>query len=365
MNKISGALSVMATAIIALAGNTAIWRVRGEAIVACPCRVPCPCRSNARPSTDHCENLSYVRIVDGSYGATKLNGVEYVWAADECTGAHPVKPTTLYLGATVSAEQTRAIEKIMSGGQCRLNVASGMRARHVALRAAAGRGVYTVTSPRLLRLVVDVRPGPIAMEPLPALDSWGNTVSYVRNLADWVDDPAAKLKWDYSGRQANYRTFEMASSFVDSGLMLAMYRDDTGRFNETHRSLIRDLHLEVPLSASEFKAMLGQVSATGVVAASERNEAAGAVGGLVFGLDGHPRSGVRVQCKPRGGEPSVIAVTNAAGRYFLARVAPGMSEVCASSWDGTVAARSCLALDVQAGKIAEQDHRLTAQQNGK
>src|ERR1700681_43416 len=79
-------------------GQTIVpWEVRGEAVVTCPCKVPCPCRSNALPTQRHCENLSYVRVVEGNYGSTKLDGLEYLWAADECQpGPHSRRPTNLY-----------------------------------------------------------------------------------------------------------------------------------------------------------------------------------------------------------------------------------------------------------------------------
>src|SRR5437870_5450724 len=78
-------------------GSGAVWEARGEAIVTCPCSVPCPCRSNGPPSQPHCENLSYVRFVEGKYRNTSLAGLEYVWAANECTGLETAAgPTHLY-----------------------------------------------------------------------------------------------------------------------------------------------------------------------------------------------------------------------------------------------------------------------------
>jgi hypothetical protein len=345
-----------------LSGQQAVqWLVRGEAVVTCPCKVPCPCRSNAPPSQPHCENLSYVRIVEGNYGTTKLDGLEYVWAADECTGTrHPRKPTTLYFPRAATAKQISAVENVMTGEQCAHAPKSEMRSKRVDLSAGAAGPLYSVRAASLLRIDVDIAPGPVPMEPLPALDSWSNTVTYARNITARIDDPQAGLKWDYSGLQANYRTFEMSSTLIEKGLMLAIYRDDSGRFNEMQRGLIRELHLEVPLNRDEFQAMLAQVRASAkAVPDVVGKDLSGAVAGTVYGTDGKPRSGARIGiAEPSAAAP--IAVSNAEGRYFISRVSPGAYQMCALRWDGQTAEKSCAPVSVKAGFVLRQDLKLGA-----
>ena len=357
---------IMVSTAIALFASTSSpaqvpkWRVRGEALVTCPCKVPCPCRSNAAPSQSHCENLSYVRITQGEYGKTKLDGVEYVWAADECTGRqHPRKPTNFYFAPKTANTQIQAVEHIMSGNHCARTDSADMRSKRVPLSAGASGGIYSVEVPKVLRMDVDLAPGSVPMEPLPALDNWSNAVTYARNITARIDDPQGKLKWDYSGLQANYRSFEIASEFVEKGLLLAMFRDDSGRFNEMHRSLIRELHLEVPLNSTEFQQMLAQVRLPArPVPEQIMNEASGSIAGTVLGPDERSRSGVRIRCKSTENVPVPAVVTNPAGNYFIARVPVGKFELCASSWDGTVAAQSCVPIEVKAEKVLRQDMKL-------
>ena len=329
-------------------------------MVTCPCKVPCPCRSNAPPSQPRCENLSYVRVVEGNYGSLKLDGVEYVWAADECTGArHPRKPTTLYFPPAVAQRQITAVENIMTG-DCSRTGSSEMKARRAEVTAGATGSVYSVRAP-VLRIEVDLAPGPLAMEPLPALDSWSNTVTYARNLTARIDDPQAGLKWDYSGLQANYRTFEMTSELLEKGLMLATFRDDTGRFNEMHRQLIRELHLEVPLTRDDFQNMLAQVRGPAKpISAATAQDASGAVGGTVYGTNGQPRSGARIRMTANAPVVVPVAVTNAIGGYFVSRVQPGKYRVCASSWDGQQAQEGCAPVSVKAGFVLRQDLKMSA-----
>lgn len=338
------------------------WLVRGEAVVTCPCKVPCPCRSNAPPSQPHCENLSYVRIVEGNYGATRLDGLEYVWAADECSGRRqPHKPTNLYFPRAATSAQIAAVEGIMTGESCSPSANSEMRWKRTDLSAGAAGSVYSVRAPSVLRMDVDLAPGPITMEPLPALDSWSNTVTYARNITAQIDDPQAGLKWDYSGLQANYRTFEMTSGLLEKGLMLAMFRDDTGRFNEMQRGLIRELHLEVPLTREEFQNMLAQVRGPAKpVPDSAGRDASGAVGGTVYGTNGQPRSGARIRMTATPPLSVPVAVSNADGRYFVSRVPPGAYRLCASAWDGQTAQRSCAPVSVKAGFALRQDLQMGA-----
>src|SRR5260370_16843747 len=146
------------------------WSVRGEAIVTCPCRVPCPCRSNAPPSQPHCENLSYVRVVEGRYGAAKLDGLQYVWAADECAGAKQARrPTMLYFPKNATRTQMDPIEQIMSGEHCAGKTPDDMRVARVDLRAGANGPLYSVRVGNKAQLDVDIMPGQIPREPLPAL----------------------------------------------------------------------------------------------------------------------------------------------------------------------------------------------------
>ncbi len=57
------------------------WHLKGEGIVCCPCAVPCPCRSNARPTHGHCESTGVIRIAEGNYGKVPLDGLIFTVVA--------------------------------------------------------------------------------------------------------------------------------------------------------------------------------------------------------------------------------------------------------------------------------------------
>ena len=337
------------------------WVVRGEAIVTCPCKTPCPCRSNAPPSQPHCENLSYVHVVEGRYRAVKLDGLKYLWAANECTGKnHTLKPTTLYFPLAASRRQIEGVERIMNSGACDGETPAAVKAKRVPLVAGANGSHYFARVPSTIRLDVDLAPGPIPMEPLPALDLWGNTVNYARNITAKIDDADAALQWDFSGLQSNYRTFEARSEFVAQGLLLALFRDDTGRFNEMHRSLIHELHLEIPLGREDFQNMLAQARAPAQNAHERMNEDLhGAIGGQVLDAEGKPRSGARIHLRPDRSGFEQVTITNPLGRYFFSHVPVGTYQLCASTWDGSTASKGCELGGVAAGQVLSRDLHLT------
>lgn len=57
------------------------WRITGEEVATCNCAWGCPCQFNALPTQGRCEALVGVRIGEGRYGHTKLDGLVFaaVW----------------------------------------------------------------------------------------------------------------------------------------------------------------------------------------------------------------------------------------------------------------------------------------------
>lgn len=60
--------------------TTTAWRMVGEETATCNCAWGCPCQFNALPTHGRCEALVAVRIREGHYGATKLDGLTFVTA---------------------------------------------------------------------------------------------------------------------------------------------------------------------------------------------------------------------------------------------------------------------------------------------
>jgi hypothetical protein len=55
--------------------------------------------------------------------------------------------------------------------------------------------------------------------------------------------PDRSLRWDYSGRQANYRIIDVDARDYREGRMLSQFRDGAGFFNKKQLELIKSLKL--------------------------------------------------------------------------------------------------------------------------
>lgn len=53
------------------------WRIVGEEVATCNCAWGCPCQFNALPTHGRCEAVTAIRIREGHYGKTKLDGLTF------------------------------------------------------------------------------------------------------------------------------------------------------------------------------------------------------------------------------------------------------------------------------------------------
>ncbi len=92
-----------------------VWKIIGEELVTCNCAWGCRCQFNALPTKGHCEAVTTARIVEGHYGATKLDGLAIAgvwwWPAAIHQGNGIVRPI---VDERASAEQRAALLNIMS-----------------------------------------------------------------------------------------------------------------------------------------------------------------------------------------------------------------------------------------------------------
>ena len=92
------------------------WRLEGEWLKNCTCAFGCPCDFNARPTNGECKGLLGMRITNGHFGNTRLDGlsffvvVHFPGPLHEGNGqAQPI------IDERASSEQREALFNIMSG----------------------------------------------------------------------------------------------------------------------------------------------------------------------------------------------------------------------------------------------------------
>ena len=96
--------------------TTASWRIVGDEIATCNCAWGCPCQFNALPTHGRCEAVVAVRIREGHYGSTRLDGVTYASAFWWPGAVHEGNGIArLAIDERATPEQREAILKITSG----------------------------------------------------------------------------------------------------------------------------------------------------------------------------------------------------------------------------------------------------------
>ena len=223
------------------------WHLKGEGIVCCPCRAPCPCRSNDKPSYGHCEATLYLRVRQGHYGPVNLNNMSLVNTSGDCAMSYE-HLAVFYFDRTTSREQQEAFLKLVASF-FPAQSAEFPNVRSVDIKVEVTDGhLYDISIPGVLKMIVD-RNWSRSEPPIPmlaAIDYFSNSLQYAQNLRYVMHDVGASLDFDYSRRQANYRDVDLDVQQYRSRRMLIQFQDGTGWFNEDQMRLIREFGLTVP-----------------------------------------------------------------------------------------------------------------------
>jgi len=221
---------------------SAHWHMKGEGMVCCPCNTPCPCRSNAPPTHGHCESTGGFHIVKGNYGDIPLDGMTFVVVS--ATMDTQGEPAVFYIDSSATTEQVIALEHVFQQFTP-LHQFMSLDTRLVKVTFERSREVFNVEVPGAIQMKIERQLNSNG-EPLlrtAAIDYFSNALEYARNLVYKVTDAQAGLKWDYSGRQANYRTIDLDSRDYRDAAMLIQFADGSGYFTDKQLELIRSLNL--------------------------------------------------------------------------------------------------------------------------
>jgi len=222
---------------------TADWHLKGEGLVCCPCNVPCPCRSNGHPTHRHCENTGVFRIAQGHYGGVPLDG--FTFASVDAAMGEGGLPSALYVNASASDEQLIALERIFqSFDPMRPFLFLDVKRVPLALaRPDANTFEVHVSGMFEIKIRRDLDDTGKPQLETAALDNFSNRIEYARNLLYKVWDAEGALRWDYSGRQANFRTIDLDARDYRERTMLAQFTDGAGFFNAKQLDLIKSQKL--------------------------------------------------------------------------------------------------------------------------
>ncbi len=92
------------------------WRISGEEFAACNCEWGCPCQFNARPSKGHCTGGLWMRISEGFFGETRLDGVVWGFMGQWPGAIHEGNGTlVVFIDERASDPQRKALTEIGYG----------------------------------------------------------------------------------------------------------------------------------------------------------------------------------------------------------------------------------------------------------
>lgn len=223
------------------------WKLKGDGVVCCPCAVPCPCRTNSAPSYGHCEATLYLRIEQGYYGNTNLSGMQVIDTGGMCAINYN-QLSALYFDRLASTAQQSALMKLIASFSPAM-AASFPHVQVVHLDShVTGDHLFKVSIPGILEMIVD-RDWGQASPPMPVVaapDHFSNAIQYAQNIRYRIHDPQAGLDFDYSHRQANYRTVDLTVTQYRSKSMLIQFVNGKGWFTTKQMELIQTQHLTIP-----------------------------------------------------------------------------------------------------------------------
>jgi hypothetical protein len=220
------------------------WHLKGEGLVCCPCKTPCPCRSNGPPSQPHCEATGAYRIERGHYGKVRLDN--FAFATVDANMGTSRAPLTLFVDPRATDEQLIALERIYQAFTPLQPVIFPTIVRlGLSFVTSDNSRTYEVKVPGRLHLRIERQANSqgLPRKQTAGVDAFANILEYSQNLIYKAWDQAGTLEWDFSRRQANFRLIDLDAQDYASGNMLFEFQDGFGFFNEKQMELIKNLRL--------------------------------------------------------------------------------------------------------------------------
>jgi hypothetical protein len=257
MTKISIAVTLgLAMAVLAMTGlseqkpaekTIPDFEVHGISFTECQCTAyACPCRSNGHPTHGSCDGADFAYIKHGHFGNVKMDGFKAVVAGD-VIDVDPGKVSgTIYFDEKDTPEQQEAFKQMIAF----MFAWNPPKIEHVKVvpiefTESADHNVYTLTIPGILeekgvmKRDKDGKP----LHTLPAMDLWGNKITYVDNVVFKYHDKGIG-EWDLSGRQANVKEINTTKAMWEQKKMLVQHGDMSGTWTAEQRKMIEQMGMK-------------------------------------------------------------------------------------------------------------------------
>jgi hypothetical protein len=206
------------------------WRIVGDFIDFCRCRVPCACSWGQPPDEDECDGVLGYRIREGNYGDVKLDGLCLVGIANFKGNIwdEDVRADMGFIVDESADESQREALQTIFGGQAGswpqmfaenvLGQMLGMEFAPIDLQIADDATSWSVQIPGMVSSRAEIVTGPtskpgqhVRVKNIPAAESGPNSGETTYAIASENTAEAFGMKFDWAGRSAKHIPFEWSS----------------------------------------------------------------------------------------------------------------------------------------------------------
>lgn len=221
--------------------------VQGISFTECQCTAyGCPCRSNGHPTNGSCDAADFTYIKHGHYGKVDMSGFKAVVIGDLIDHDAAKVEGTAYFDKSTTPEQQKAFGEMLAfmfGWNPPHLV--GTKMVDIDFQVSPDKNTYTLTIPGILeeKGVMKRDKAGKPMNVVPAMDLWGNKITYVDNVVFKYHDQGVG-EWDLSGRQANVKEFHTTKAMYDQKKLLMQHGDMSGTWTAEQKKMIQEMGMK-------------------------------------------------------------------------------------------------------------------------
>jgi hypothetical protein len=223
------------------------FEVHGIDFTECACTAyACPCRSNGHPTHGGCDAADFAYIKHGHFGKVRMDGFKAVIVGDLIDKDASKVHGTVYFDEKTTPEQQEAFKQ-MIGFMFAWNPPKVEHVKVVPIEftESADHSTYTLMIPGILEekgvMKRDKDGNPL--HSVPAMDLWGNQITYVDNVIFKYHDNGIG-EWDLSGHQANVKQINTTRAMWEQKKMLIQHGDMSGTWTAEQRKMIEAMGMK-------------------------------------------------------------------------------------------------------------------------
>lgn len=227
--------------------NIPDFDVQGISFTECQCTAyACPCRSNGHPTHGACDAADFTYIKQGHYGDVNMSGLKVVVIGDLINADASKVQGTVYFDEKSTPAQRAAFQEML-GFMFGWNPPKivGTKLVPIDFEESPDKTVYALTVPEILEEKGVMKRGKDGkpLQEVPAMDLWGNKITYVDNVVFRYHDKGVG-EWDLSGRQANVKEFHTTKAMYEQKELLVQHGDMSGTWTPEQKEMIKKMGMK-------------------------------------------------------------------------------------------------------------------------